>query len=233
MQLKALDRLGAASASPELMAKLASPDNRTRANAVMAMLRLGVHEAAETLLGMLEGENPNRSYRIAHCRGLIEQMKLLPLTSRILQMVEADGDPQVRDRARILVTSSQPPTSRIRPRRSTRRCRFDFAAGSTDRSCRLPARRPPAVLPAQSSSVVGDSAGSGTGGAGVVGIALITGVWQQRPMGRGEIAPLSLYRRVLLRMGLSFGRQVAVVAPVQERQDGPSDSLAALGGTVR
>lgn len=98
--VEALDQLGDKSAVSELMPKLSSPDNRTRANAVRALLKLGVRDAAETLLRMLRDENP--AHRIS-ALWLVEQMHLLPLASRVMDIAESDMDEQIRTRARVLV----------------------------------------------------------------------------------------------------------------------------------
>jgi hypothetical protein len=97
--VEALEQLGGAATAAELIPKLASPDNRTRANAVRALLNLGVREAASTLLLMLRDEN--RAHRVSGL-WLVEQMRLLPLAARVLEMARADEDEQVRGRAKTL-----------------------------------------------------------------------------------------------------------------------------------
>lgn len=79
-----------------LLPKLASNDNRVRANAVKALLRLGVREAAETLLRMLQ--DPDRRQRVS-ALWLIEKMGLFTLASRVIAMAAADQDADVRARA--------------------------------------------------------------------------------------------------------------------------------------
>lgn len=83
--------------SPQvLLPKLASQDNRVRANAVKALLKLGVREAAETLVQMLQ--HADRRQRISGL-WLVEKMGLLALAGRVVRMADADQDPQVRARA--------------------------------------------------------------------------------------------------------------------------------------
>lgn len=110
--IEALDRIGGVSADTELIPKLSSPDNRTRANAVMALLKLGSREAAETLLAMLD--DPNRAHRISGL-WLVEQLRLLPLAERIVQMAGEDADDQVRGRARSLADRLAPAESPPEP----------------------------------------------------------------------------------------------------------------------
>ncbi|HOJ54420.1 MAG: HEAT repeat domain-containing protein [Phycisphaerae bacterium] len=97
--VESLDRIGGENLIADLIPKLASPDNRTRANAVRALLKLGVRDAAETLLLMLGDEN--RAHRVS-ALWLVEQMHLLPLASRVMNMAESDADEQIRLRARVL-----------------------------------------------------------------------------------------------------------------------------------
>ena len=82
-----------------LLPKLASPDNRVRANAIKALLQLHVRDAAETLLRMLADEN--RMHRIS-ALWLIERLGLFTLAARVMNVAQDDRDPQVRQRARQL-----------------------------------------------------------------------------------------------------------------------------------
>jgi HEAT repeat protein len=79
-----------------LLPKLTSRDNRVRANAVRALLRLGVREAAETLVSMLQHPDPRER---ASALWLVEKMGLAVLTTRVKRMAVADTDPELRARA--------------------------------------------------------------------------------------------------------------------------------------
>jgi len=86
----------------ELLPMLGSADNRVRANAVKALLKLGVREAAETLLQMLADND--RTKRIS-ALWLVDKMGLFTLIERISKMATNDTDIQVRERAQTLVTN--------------------------------------------------------------------------------------------------------------------------------
>lgn len=83
----------------DLVPMLTSTDNRVRANAVRALLKVGVREAAEALLRMLQDEN--RAHRIS-ALWLVDQLSLMPLTQRVMDLAQNDGDEQVRARAAAL-----------------------------------------------------------------------------------------------------------------------------------
>jgi HEAT repeat protein len=101
--VEAVDRSGdSKSATTELLPMLSATDNRVRANAVKALLKLGVREAAKTLLRMLEDED--RAQRIS-ALWLVDKMGLLTLAARISRMAACDADRQVRGRAQTLIES--------------------------------------------------------------------------------------------------------------------------------
>ena len=99
--VEAVDNSGdSESTTAELLPMLGSADNRVRANAVKALLKLGVREAAETLLRMLIDKD--RAQRIS-ALWLVDKMGLFTLVERISKMAACDADVQVRDRAQRLV----------------------------------------------------------------------------------------------------------------------------------
>jgi HEAT repeat protein len=98
-----------------LLPKLTSADNRVRANAVRALLKLGVREAAEALVRMLQHSDPRQR---ASGLWLVEKMGLGILAGRLGRMAIADVDLQVRTRAADVCERLRVPVSALHADRS-------------------------------------------------------------------------------------------------------------------
>ncbi len=99
--IESLDRLRAVHRFREVRAHLSSENNRTRANAVKALLSLQSREAGAMLLEMLDHEEP--AHRLS-ALWVAEVLKLMTVSARVLKLAKHDPDPSVRRRALQAVT---------------------------------------------------------------------------------------------------------------------------------
>jgi hypothetical protein len=94
--IEAYDRLDMDERIAYTRPKLDSTACRVRANAVKSLLRVGLSEAGETLLGMLE--DPSRAHRLS-ALWVIERLQLRTVVSRVRAIGQRDADVLVRQRA--------------------------------------------------------------------------------------------------------------------------------------
>ncbi len=99
--IESLDRLRAVTRSEQIRHQLRSKDNRIRANAVKALLGFQSREAVTVLLEMLNHEEP--AHR-ASALWVVQVLKLMALSARVLRLAKHDPDPTVRRRALRAVT---------------------------------------------------------------------------------------------------------------------------------
>ncbi len=86
-----------------LTARMNEQGNRAQANAIKALLHIGVRDAAVALLSMLTHESA--AHRLS-ALWVVEQFGLFTLAPRIRRIAADDPDPQVREGAERLLTSS-------------------------------------------------------------------------------------------------------------------------------
>ncbi len=94
--VEALDRLGIADDNRIVVEKLSSPNHRVRATAAAVLLKHEAHEAAETVLDMLDAES--QAHRIS-ALWVVERMNLGSLIKKIEEMAHDDPEERVRRRA--------------------------------------------------------------------------------------------------------------------------------------
>jgi hypothetical protein len=99
--IESLEHLRAVNRSGQIWNQLQSKDNRVRANAVKALLTFQSREAVTVLLEML---NHEASVHRASALWVIEVLKLMTLSARVLWLAKNDPDPTVRRRALKAVT---------------------------------------------------------------------------------------------------------------------------------
>ncbi|MBN1346179.1 MAG: HEAT repeat domain-containing protein [Phycisphaerae bacterium] len=94
--IEALERLRASDRFNQIRQHLSSDDNRVRANAVKALLSFQSPEAAAILIEMLEHR---RAEQRLSALWVVEVLKLMSVSGRVLKLAKYDPDPNVRRRA--------------------------------------------------------------------------------------------------------------------------------------